>query len=575
MIHDEIALPDSSRVSPDSKTDSFYPTRLIYVGDSIGGICRLIESGSDGLPDLGAKPLYVALSYCWGPPEAAARQFKTLNSTYSAYSSGFRPEATTSLIHDAILLVQTLGIPYLWVDAICIIQDSKTDWEQESKEMARVYRNAHLTICTTGSASCRQGFMDRSMTVASIRFSSKIDKCVNGRFNIRCGSPTENHQLSDMDSLRRNVKMSFWSTRAWTFQECSLSRRILFIGTNRIYFVTPNRSRIEGDSEAVADSWDEIDLGSRLIPGYDHHEEQEAWDYNRQYAIYSFSRLSLTVASDKLPAFSGIASLAYGSHPDRYLAGLWKDSLYKDLFWAADPFSSGIVMSKQSLLDAMQCPNQYIAPSWSWASRPHGVDFLAPNFGSSKFHDWSSWRPEYDSLEAWASPAGLNPFGEVTSGGVRITGRAVNIPHETYLLKDESWRNKRYKVIMGNRYFAYIRFDWNVWDESDKFTGMLMVLIGSCIAHDDNDQMEASAENTGNRDNNSYISESEREDTASYDLDSTLACRAGARYAWGIVVHPAMESGKYIRVGLFSSWPKGKGGLECFQSEKVQTIEII
>ncbi|KAH8163482.1 hypothetical protein CIB48_g4761 [Xylaria polymorpha] len=82
---------------------------------------------------------YAALSYCWGAPADAATQFKTEQSTLNNHLAGFSLDELTSAVHDAVEVTRALSISYLWVDALCIIQDDVSDWEKESSAMADVY----------------------------------------------------------------------------------------------------------------------------------------------------------------------------------------------------------------------------------------------------------------------------------------------------------------------------------------------------------------------------------------------------------------------------------------------------
>ena len=117
------------------------PTRVIDVGLSSPACPKPYLLCSDGLDGR-----YAALSHCWGTPSASNPGFKTEAHNYERMRAGIAFESMPALFQDAIFTTWKLGIPYLWIDSVCIIQDSKEDWEAESAKMGSVYRNAYVTI---------------------------------------------------------------------------------------------------------------------------------------------------------------------------------------------------------------------------------------------------------------------------------------------------------------------------------------------------------------------------------------------------------------------------------------------
>ncbi|KAF4458657.1 hypothetical protein FALBO_14604, partial [Fusarium albosuccineum] len=127
------------------------PTRVIDVGNpNQGELPRLVVTG----PSM--KEKYLALSYCWGP----ATDTYTLNAeTIKVMLSGIDESRLVAAHRDTLALARSLGIRYIWIDALCIIQLNKEDWERESKLMARVYGNATLTIIARRSPDARNSFI--------------------------------------------------------------------------------------------------------------------------------------------------------------------------------------------------------------------------------------------------------------------------------------------------------------------------------------------------------------------------------------------------------------------------------
>jgi hypothetical protein len=144
------------------------PTRVIDVGLSSPGRPK----PKLWLPH-GVAARYAALSHCWGPPSASNPGFKTESHNYDKVQAGIAFESLPALFQDAVVATRNLGIQYLWIDSICIIQDSKEDWEAESAKMGSIYRNAHVTI--VASVSEFQGNWQATNTLQHISYSKQSE----------------------------------------------------------------------------------------------------------------------------------------------------------------------------------------------------------------------------------------------------------------------------------------------------------------------------------------------------------------------------------------------------------------
>lgn len=103
--------------------------------------CKLLQTAD------GQTGRYAALSYCWGADVPSTTTTINLQAHKSAIGLSTLPQT----LQDAILVVRWLGIGYIWIDCLCILQDSKADWEHESARMADVYSNAYITIAASQS----------------------------------------------------------------------------------------------------------------------------------------------------------------------------------------------------------------------------------------------------------------------------------------------------------------------------------------------------------------------------------------------------------------------------------------
>jgi hypothetical protein len=168
----------------------------------------------------GAKAQYTALSHCWGGNIACVLNWETLIPFQKCIPNSVLP----ANFQDAITITRQLGLQYLWIDSLCILQDSGPDWEQESKNMGLLYRNATVTISALVSRRSTCGILKRNSIVPSpepviIGVSSE---------SISELKVTVGRTDGGEESLRRLDIEAPLSKRGWVLQETVLSRRHLF-----------------------------------------------------------------------------------------------------------------------------------------------------------------------------------------------------------------------------------------------------------------------------------------------------------------------------------------------------------
>jgi hypothetical protein len=182
---------------------------------------RLLHSSNEGLRVVctagwTTKPRYATLSHCWG--NAPFTKLLKDNSNAFAQSIGF--EQLPQTFKDALKITRKLGLDYLWIDSLCIIQDSEQDWQVEAGQMSSVYGGSYVNIAAFSGKSAHEGCLFRS--------EDKIDG-----FQARvtaAGHPSAVVQFERYDAYRNAVTSSHLATRAWTFQEKILPLRTIHFG---------------------------------------------------------------------------------------------------------------------------------------------------------------------------------------------------------------------------------------------------------------------------------------------------------------------------------------------------------
>lgn len=125
-----------------SKPD-FLPTRLLDVGEGLGSKLRLVES-VDIPKTRGNIPKFMALSHCWGKSRPS---LVLSSSSIEILSDGVELDQLPRTFKDAARIVQMLGMRYLWIDSLCIKQDSIVDWQREAARIDSIISKCTLNPC--------------------------------------------------------------------------------------------------------------------------------------------------------------------------------------------------------------------------------------------------------------------------------------------------------------------------------------------------------------------------------------------------------------------------------------------
>jgi hypothetical protein len=305
------------------------------------------------------NPRYIALSYCWGALTTKQRLFQTTNSNYGARVSGFDITELPKTLQDAVKVARGLGIDYIWIDAICIIQDNDKDWAREAAQMNKVYSHAFLTVAAATSRSSLDGFLKprRGSCQISLGFSFTDLQPLH--------SPTALEEIGTIHfryPLERHIKdhleVCEWNKRGWTLQERYLSSRILYFTEDVLYFECATSQNVENPGYKLPGRLrlPMLLAESKILTDSEQKDRREEYLSNWYQVVSEYSERILGRPSDKLPAIEGLAAVLREVIDDTYWYGLWNSDLHRGLLWAA-PASW------------IHPRGGYRAPTWSWASR--------------------------------------------------------------------------------------------------------------------------------------------------------------------------------------------------------------
>lgn len=370
------------------------PTRVIDVGSCTE--LQLVHLHASK----GQSGRYIALSHIWGKTET----LRTTTDTITERMQGIVLSEMPTSFRDAVIVTRRLGIQYLWIDSLCILQDSATDWENEAMKMGEVYRNSVLTISASSATNSHVGFL--------IARNPSDQLTCDLKHLVTDGGDGERVQVVWPAPVTGDNHIN---VRGWTLQELVLSPRVLHY--------TILRDRINGQMIWQCQTHTEAENGSRTsIIGVLSQKIKQvlkivAKDSRLITTVYKcwyylarqYSHRRLSYATDKLPALSGLAAEFRNFTGDSYLAGLWRGDLVGGLLWAA------------STTDRLRRTKEYRAPSWSWASVEGEIYYegiLAWDIEDLRVPR----RFEIEVLDAQTNLAGSNRFGAVLGGYIKVRG---------------------------------------------------------------------------------------------------------------------------------------------------------
>ncbi|KAF2262763.1 HET-domain-containing protein [Lojkania enalia] len=406
---------------------------------------RLLET--DGL-----LQNYTALSHVWG----AKRHFTMTRHNIHELKKGIAFEALPKTFQDSISLTRRLGIRYLWIDSLCIYQDDGPDWERESAKMASIYENAYVVIAATASASDADGLFIRRSPPDYVNFQLTTQDSGTSQIYAFLLRPEEAANTGVYSSLEREPL----SKRGWALQERYLAKRTLHFATDQVFFecyqhfVGEDGFRIRGRFYGIYKDSQPIQM-EESDADREPHQKIERERYRGPSIWYTllhyYHSRELTRASDVLPALSGIARTVEKITGDRYVAGLWRSQLIEGLLWQALGAHRG----------ATKAPEEYRAPSWSWAS----IDGSSGNLGLGYdlMNPEATWVDIASIIDCQVVLRGENSYGEVVSGSIKLKAPIEPLfPSEE---KEEDWdtaphkRALRLKTRNGDSYGSSAIFD--------------------------------------------------------------------------------------------------------------------
>lgn len=376
------------------------PTRVLDVG--IGGESSEIKLFHPN-PEHSESIRYTTLSHRWGQ----SKVLTLLSSNIDQLKERIQLDDLTKTFRDAIAITRKMNVRYLWIDSLCIMQDSVKDWQFESARMGEVYKYGYCNIAATGATDELEGcYFDRDPIIIQPLM---MDAIFDWQERVR---GPKRYCLTRQFDEWEDIAAASLNKRAWVLQERFMSPRTLYYSSTQVFWECCRNWASETwpggrpKSLVYGAKADYVRLG--VDPLWSVTSKNPDWlvfpasiSYWRS-TVELYSDTQLTKETDRLIAISGIAKTVQETTNLEYLAGLWNFELVYQLGWRPVKAKAGI-----------RCTTSYIAPSWSWASVSGRVEHV--------LEDWYRGTQWVVTISATTTPI-ADPLGQVSAGSIQLRG---------------------------------------------------------------------------------------------------------------------------------------------------------
>ena len=302
---------------------------------------------------------YVVLSYTWG-----GVKMNMMDSVWNT-KTGVLDLKTVfdklpKTIRDATNVVQNLGERYLWIDAVCINQQSDRDKIEQIAQMDRIYSSSILTIVAAAGSNANTGLPGLQ---ENSRIPFQLTKRV-GSYILRTALPSD-PRIGIIDSAP-------WNQRGWTYQERLLSRRCLIFTFHQIYFQCRSGIRSEDtvQMKLQVPATTKGQIAWLSPPRFDRIQKFLLLSPFAEF-VHEYTTRKFSYQSDVLKASMAVLKLFSHIYQSPILWGLPERAFERALLWDYEcsyrtPISAKLQRRKEF-------------PSWSWASWPGQIVYNSDN----------------------------------------------------------------------------------------------------------------------------------------------------------------------------------------------------
>jgi hypothetical protein len=441
------------------RDDACLPDRVLSIGPRDSSEDANHYSDIQLYVSCNEKTPYITLSHMWGDHQP----LKLLKNNISDFQKTITWASLPKTFQEAVLFARSLDIFYIWIDSLCIIQDSVEDWREQSGKMASIYENSYLTLAAAAATSSLGGCFRQPSTFLTGYVTDGIEKVSpedHGAVMTLIRASTEKPVLFSHGHSEHRLPTRLEGeqlpllTRGWVYQERLLSPRVLFFGDVDVlwecnempvcYCKAWTKYHIRHHSVQTVKSFhaSALQLGKNdITPPL---PESIGTRWNR--IVEDYSTLNLSFMSDQLPAIAGVAKQVQRCFPgSQYVSGVWTKSIVQNLSWK-------INHAFESRKKISSSPTNL--PSWTWLAAQTQVSYPPGKFLSS-----AKTCPIV--LSTNFAQDGNDPFMDVTSGNIKLEGYLLEVKLRTITTVDQhNSRNQEVKqrrgmIVVGRKGFWY------------------------------------------------------------------------------------------------------------------------
>ncbi|KAH6607319.1 hypothetical protein Trco_003632 [Trichoderma cornu-damae] len=345
------------------------PNRLLYLDCDMDDVVLWeTMAGGPGQPDIPDKIEYATLCHGW--LDTDPRLPKLLTSNMDDWKEGLAISRLPRALQDAIRVCHLNDVHFLWVDALCILQDSERDRREQSPLTGHYFRDSILTIVPASAASPDEAFLNpprEDWITHEVAFAAPSGATATITLRRKYSRPASPSDAVDVSSARWVVAPgSFRRTgqlyrRDWCFQEIALGTRVIHFTSAGVVFECRRHtcSREPVRIYRGYRGYRRTDVFAALPQASRGHAEDAMW----LEAVQIYTSRDPTSLRDRLGAISGLAAISEMGIHDQYVAGLWRSNLLRGLLWEVR------LRPGQPKTSRITIPfDEQKAPSFSWAS---------------------------------------------------------------------------------------------------------------------------------------------------------------------------------------------------------------
>lgn len=425
LIKDWINTCESTHVMCNAARNGrgdFVPSRLLDVGLHTPSRDEIFLVDSHSIP---AGTCYVTLSHRW----SFDAPLLLTKAKQDSFHNGLSVDSMPRTFRHAVDATRRLGYRYIWIDALCILQDDPHDWSREAEQMSSIYTYSSCNLAATDSATTEELGLVLFTTGSWEDGSRARDR--NLMWFTEYGlfeddSEARDPSLEKIESAWTNVDndtyfiidQGFWefdwfdlplNTRGWVVQEVALAPRVVHFTQQQVLWQCHQLTACETFPHGLPPA-DVLGATAQKLRLRGSEAPLRTW----MKVVKAYMGCQLTFDDDKLIAISGVARRMAPSLGNEYLAGIWRQDMISQLLWTIE------LACQTSGHPSIRLHNA--APTWSWAS-VHGK--------VSWWHTLSEKRQDVvEILDAAVQPKTTNVFGAVAGGYLRISGFLYRAPRD-------------------------------------------------------------------------------------------------------------------------------------------------